>query len=708
MTDMSNYSRRTMQIKKKDCCIKYYAQVLYAVVLLLASTSVSAANVDYIRIVSLYEQPKVVHSVLPYAINLTSYVSPLKKSSIAVLDKLGGNMLYMTEVKVDGKRYYRLVLGNFPDTISMQKEMKRVKQYFPGAWINSRSKREIADLTRLLTLQTPKKKVAVPVIKPKPLIKKAVPKVVEQEGLLNEAKRNYLDGNYNQVIKMTQKIMSTGTLVEQQQAMELAGITRERQRKFAQAVALYSDFLKLYPDSEMTGKIKQRLQGLMTMRVEPKQRIAQDKNKSSGDDWKIFGSLSQFYRKDVISPDNKESKDVNSSLVSDLNLFARRHTAEDTWVFRFDGGIINDFLDSEDDSRISRAQVSYNNNLRDFQIIGGRQSHTAKGIYGRFDGVVFKRDNDSGINFSLYAGYPVRSSLDDLETERIFIGSSMNLSLSDNVDMDVYLVYQEVSGLIDRQILGAELQYTRDDGFLYGILDYDIFYNDVNNVNTIGNYRYSDKLSFNLNYDYRNSPLLSTENALQGQTVSTIDEMKQLFTDDEIYQLAEDRTSKRHNLFVGSDYQIDDKHQIYVSMSFSATDATEASSSVIAIPSSEDVQLFGDYTIRGFLVANDFTTFGLKLADSTSAKVISLRSRLRFKYQNKFKLDPRVNLDFRQQKNSDFEQWILKPSFKFSYKPNKKWNIETSFGLDYSNYKLPELDDQITYSMYLGYIYQFN
>ena len=692
------------------CCLKHYAQVLYAAVLLLATTSVSAANVDYIRIVTLYEQPKVVHSVLPYAINLTSYESPLKKSSIAVLDKLGGNILYMTEVKVDGKRYYRLVLGNFSDTKSMQKEMKRVKQYFAGAWINSRSKREVADLTRLLTLQTPKKKVAVPVIKPppKPLIKKTVPKVVEQEGLLNEAKRNYLDGNYNQVIKITQKIMSTGTLVEQQQAMELAGITRERQRKFAQAVALYSDFLKLYPDSEMTEKINQRLQGLMTMRVEPKQRIAQDKNKSSGDDWKIFGSVSQFYRKDVIAPNNKESKDVNSSLVSDVNLFARRHTAEDTWTFRFDGGIINDFLDSEDDSRISRAQVSYNNNLRDFQIIGGRQSHTAKGIYGRFDGVVFKRDEDSGINFSLYAGYPVRSSLDDLETDRIFIGSSMNLSLSDNVDMDVYLVYQEVSGLIDRQILGAELQYTRDDGFLYGILDYDIFYNDVNNVNTIGNYRYSDKLSFNLNYDYRNSPLLSTENALQGQTVSTIDEMKQLFTDDEIYQLAEDRTSKRHNLFVGSDYQIDDKHQIYVSMSFSAKDATAVSSAIPAIPSSEDVQLFGDYTIRGFLVENDFTTFGLKLADSTSAKVISLRSRLRFKYQHKFKLDPRVNLDFRQQKNSDFEQWILKPSLKFSYRPNKKWNIETSFGFDYSNYKLPELDDQITYSMYLGYIYQFN
>ncbi len=185
--------------------------------------------------------------------------------------------------------------------------------------------------------------------------------------------------------------------------------------------------------------------------------------------------------------------------------------------------------------------------------------------------------------------------------------------------MDVYILHQEIFDLTDRQAIGTEFQVLGDQGFIYGIVDYDIFFGNLNNVTAISNYRYNDQWTFNLTYDYRNSPLLTTSNAIQGQGVESIDELQELFSDKEIYQLAEDRTSKSQNVFAGASYQLDIDRQLYFSLSFTGIESTKASAGVPETPASDDIHVSGEYSIRGyFFVPLKVSTILVSISSASS------------------------------------------------------------------------------------------
>jgi hypothetical protein len=524
--------------------------------------------------------------------------------------------------------------------------------------------------------------------------------------LLSQARQLLLDQNYGRIITLGEKIIEIGSVQQKQQAMELMGIARERQQKFAQAQAIYSEFLSLYPDSELAPRIENRLNGLQTMQLEPRERMKMPQARPVESLWDFSGSLSQYYRDDRISTKEDGNEEVNQALVSDISLFARRKTDDQAIVIRFDGGLVNDFLDNEDDTRLSRAQVRFTDEASNYQWIVGRQNRTARGVLGRFDGLVFDTINHS-VDYSLFLGYPVASSNDGLDTDAQFFGTSVNFSPGDRVDVDIYLLQQDRLGLTDRQAIGSEVQYRNDQGFFYGMLDYDTFYSDLNYITAIFNYRVSDQWALNTTYDYRNSPLLTTRNALQGQAVKDLDALGDLFTEDEIYQLAEDRTSKNQNLVVGSNYQLDDMRQLYLSLSLSSTEATETSGGITASPAYDSMNLSVEYSERNFFVDGDFSSFGSRLSESDTSSIISLRGRTRIPGSGSLRYDPRLQLDYRHSKDSDVNQWILKPSFKLSYKPRRHFSMDASLGIEYSEYDLPELNDHVAYNLFIGYVYQF-
>jgi len=79
---------------------------------------------------------------------------------------------------------------------------------------------------------------------------------------------------------------------------------------------------------------------------------------------------------------------------------------------------VNDFIDNESETRLSRAMINYPNIESNYQLIGGRQSRTAKGVLGRFDGIVYKGLSDDDFNYSVFTGFPVQSSYDGLDSAR--------------------------------------------------------------------------------------------------------------------------------------------------------------------------------------------------------------------------------------------------------------------------------------------------
>ena len=674
----------------------------------LVSTGAFAASVNFINVERFLAKPQKAVQISPYSISLQSYPDPLNQRVTQYLKGINSNFIYIAKVTIDKKTYYRLMAGNFKNRRTAALELTKIKKYYPNAWINLRTKKEQEELARLINPAKKQQPVKKTTTSKKVIQKSKSPtKPRSPRKLLKQAKQEFLDKNYARVLEITNQVLKEGNLEHVQQAMELNGIVRERQNQFALATAIYKDFLVLYPDSELSAKIQSRLDGLNTMLLEPRSHI-DPVHQSDDSNWTFNGAFSQYYRDDTIQSNNERDKDiVHTALVTDIDLLATRKTNTSSLVIRFDGGVYRDIEDEENDSRISYALVKYTDIRSGYQLTGGRQRGTANGVYSRFEGLVYKGLSHSSFNYSIYLGSPVQSSYDDAQTDRQFVGTNVHFSPFNRAEMDIYLLQQKVSDLTDREAIGTEFEYRRGNGYLFNLIDYDLFYGELNNLTLIGSYPYNDKLNFNLSYDFRQSPLLTTGNAMAGQPVRSIDELKGLFSDEEIYQLAEDRTSQGHNLNIGSHYQIDVNRQLYLSLSYASLEKTIASGGVPETPATEDIYLAADFSIHGFFSNDDYSSFGLRLSDTNSTNLISMRARSYIPGSGNFGYDPRIRLDYRESKDSDQVQWVLNPSIKLTYRPNRKLSFETGFGVEYSNYDLPLLDDQTAYTFFLGYLYQF-
>ncbi|MCP4491028.1 MAG: hypothetical protein GY820_27495 [Gammaproteobacteria bacterium] len=691
-----------------------FLKLLLMAVLFLPTGSL-CANVDVLAVETFLTRSESVEESLPYVINLESLPAMLAALRLKHFNKLGGKLLYYLKVRVNGVIYYRLSFGNFANRRLAQQSLNQLKRYYPKAWIGKRTSREKKLLQDRLDLAgktiATQPKPATPVSE----VSSAVPKrevsdkreITLTDKLERQAREEFLNQNYLRVIKITDKLFEIGDQQQRQKAMELAALARERQFKFAQAIAIYQQFLDLYPESKVTPRITARLEGLKTMDSSPRQRIAVNDQSGQEPEWDIRTGLSQFYRNDSIDRGELDNESVNQALVTDLDVYAQKKNGNETTTVRFDGGVVNDLIDDETDSRISRAMVDYTNTAAGYALIGGRQSRTAKGVYSRFDGLVYQGLSHSSFDYSLHGGFIVESSLDSPNFDRRFIGASIKILPLEDLEIDAYLLHQESFGLIDRQAIGTEFQLRSERGFIYGVIDYDTFYGDLNNVTATTNYQYDDQWTLNLTYDYRNYPLLTTTNAIQGQDSETLEELMNLFTNQEIYQLADDSTSKSHNLFAGVSYQVDIKRQLDLSLSYISIEATEASGDVLEVPASDNMYINTDYSVRGYFYSDDFTSLGIRLADTSSAQNVSFRVRTNFPGFGGMRYDPRIKLDYRKSHTSDIEQWILSPSMRMTYQYGRNMSLAASFGIEYSNFDLPDQDDQTIYALFLGYVYQF-
>jgi hypothetical protein len=680
---------------------------LLAVWLVMCSTA-SAASFVFLSVEGVFNNPPIAAAIQPYAIVLTSssrrFIA-LPADGRALLQE---SFIYQTRVSVEDQTYYRLALGNFSSETAARAQLQRLREFFADAWIYRRSPEEESQLAKFLG-QSRTTVIDVPAPAPAPVPVPAptsTPIAVGSSApaaLLQRARQEFIDGNYARVIAISDRVSETGDMTQVREALELAGITRERQRKFPQAIVLYEALLDTEPEPETRSRIEARLEGIRTMSLAPKTRIARDAERSDLSPWSSRGMLMQFYQDDMIDRPGQDLTSVNRVLVTDVNLTVQRRTDTDKLELRLDAGLVNDFIDDGSESRISTASIEYARD--DFRIVGGRQRRTLTGVYGGFDGLSFTDLSHSGFQLAAAYGYVAQSSFSDFNSDQPFIGANLSLAPFSWLDTSFFLIHQEVSGLSDRDSVGTEVRYHNDDIFVYGFIDYNLFYKDLNILSLNSNFQLAGDWTLNLGLTLGYSPTLSTLNSLQGQAVASIDELKDIFNNDEIYQLAQDRSSRSQNLFIGANYRFDANRHLYVYLSALTLGATETSGGVQKLPSSDDLQLSVDYSFQGLLTDRDYATLGGGISDSTTTEILSVRARSRLGDSHEISYDPRIQVDFRRNKKDGNEQIILKPSFKVTYRSSNKLSFEGIFGLEYSDLNLPELSEQTSYSFYLGYYY---
>jgi hypothetical protein len=653
----------------------------------------------------------VVHGVdlsFPYVVTLQSSRQQPTQQDVADLDVLRRYRVYVAEAVVSGNTWYRLRLGFFANKDEAERVLAQVKHDYPDAWIDKAgsAERQASDNTALnqVTERAPPKPVtaAAPVPGARPLSEERADKLMEQ------ARQAMVDKKYRKAISYYTRVLRSPEVQYHQQAQELLGLAREKNGQLAHAKAEYENYLKRYPEGEDAKRVKQRLQGLLTARKQAREPLkAGAERKEAASRTSVSGSFSQFYRFDGSRTDATGSQTDQSLLLTDGALSTRTRTDDYDIRFQFNGSNQYDFLidSSPDGLRTSNLYVDVADRNKDFSLRLGRQSRSTGGVLGRFDGALFGYRLAPKTRLNLVAGSNVNlSQQSNFQDDKYFYGASLDFGrFNDHLDLTAYAIQQVVDGITDRTAVGGEVRYNDPKQSYFSLLDYDIHYDDLSTFLLLANWRFDNKATVNLQVDYRKSPLLTTSNALQGQPVTSIRELLDIFPEGTINDLAEDRTATSKLVTVSATYPLNDRYQVSGDVTWSNLSSTPASGGVDATESSGDeyfysVQMLG----KGIFTKSDISLFGIRYADAKTSDTYTLTANTRFRINNKWRINPRLIYDHR---NRDSGTTIrkIKPSGRFEYRWDRKLTLELEAGAEWETDSENDENDRQSYFLFAGY-----
>jgi tetratricopeptide (TPR) repeat protein len=531
--------------------------------------------------------------------------------------------------------------------------------------------------------------------------------------LMKDANGKMTDGDYAGAIRIYTKVLQSPEHEYSSAALEYLGLARERKGQLAHAKAVYEDYLARYPEGEDADRVRQRLAGLLTARDTPKAKLkAAGARERQTRAWDVFGGFSQFYRRDEntaqVDEDDELTTVSQSSLSSDLDITGRLRTEDYDLRTRFTGGYLHDFLDdgAGNDSTVSSLYFDGRNTQQNYSMRLGRQSRSSGGVLGRFDGLLVGIPLTGKTMINLVGGAPVDSSRDSFDNRRYFYGLSVDFEgFAKGWDANTFIIEQQVDNIVDRRAVGGELRYFDAGRSFFTLVDYDILYNELNTAQVLGNWTTSGKTTINFVADYRNSPILLTSNALQGQLFDSIDAMLDVFSESEIRDIARDRTARSKLGTLGVSRPLNDKFQFSGDVTVSNFSDTEASAGVAANRGTGNEYFYNLQLIGSNLVKpGDITILGLRYIDGNTANTTSLSLNTRYPFSNDLRINPRLRIDYRKNTDDDMDQLIYKPSLRLTYRVKRSLRLEADLGGEWSDEEIVDGSDKSrSYFVSLGY-----
>ena len=126
-----------------DCrLVKSLAGIICVSLWLVFMPEVSAASYEFVGLETVFIKPLQATRVQPLAIVLASNPQPFTDLSQTQQTALQEQFVYQTKVRVKGKAYYRLAMGNFQSTDDARAALGKLKPIFVDAWIYQRSNPE--------------------------------------------------------------------------------------------------------------------------------------------------------------------------------------------------------------------------------------------------------------------------------------------------------------------------------------------------------------------------------------------------------------------------------------------------------------------------------------------------------------------------------------------------------------------------------------
>ena len=518
------------------------------------------------------------------------------------------------------------------------------------------------------------------------------------EGIMGKAKTAMVAKDYGQAILYYETVLSFSNNRFGEEAMEFLGLARERNGQFAIAETVYRGYLDRYPKGEGAERVRQRLAGLSTARKTPKQKLRVAKRQSKpASDWEVFGGFSQFYDGRAFANENDDLKVVESFVTSDLDVTARGETSAFDIRSRFSGGYAFDLLSNGpgDDKRVSNLFVEGTHKNTGSSVHFGRQTRNdVGGVIGRFDGLIVSVPLSDEIVVSGVTGFPVNSAREtNVETDTYFYGLSTDFGTYwDAWDFETFIIQQTSDNVTDRRALGGEIRYFQPGRSGFALVDYDILYGQLNLFLLSGQYRFPDDTNLHVTLDYRKTPILTTQNALQGRVESSLEQLLDQLSLSTVRNLAEDRTATSKSATIGLSRSIFTRFQVSGDFTVSKLSGTPQSiiddgdndltdDDIIAATEGTDAEYFYSLQFSGnSLITNgDLAILGFRFADQSSLERYTFSLNTRYPFTRKLRLNPRFIVDFR---NSDTgsDQFTLRPSLRTVYRMWRGFQFEADLG----------------------------
>lgn len=535
--------------------------------------------------------------------------------------------------------------------------------------------------------------------------------------ILSDANQSMLDKDYSKAVRLLSKVRDESDGEVQQRAQELIGVSRELNEQLAQAKAEYTRYLEDYPSSEGAPRVKQRLDAMLTAAQAPKQRLraAKPSKITNDNEWQsqFYGSFAQTYYRDETSQQDQPSQLLRSNLNNDLDFVAKVSKGDLELGSQFVGSYRKDFMDQAKGNEFIPSILYFDGKLKEQGLYArvGRQSFNSAGILGRFDGARLAYDINDHYRINAVMGYPINySDKSKINSNVSFQGFSIDIqSIWTGWDFNTFYISQQNYQVKDREAIGGEIRYRDEDKSLFTLIDYDILFNDLNIFLFIGNWSLNENNNINLVVDYRNSPILTTNNAIQGQGVSSLDQLLERYTEDELQQLARDRTAKTQSVSTSLTHEFNQAWQIVGELTYSKYGETLASEGIEAYPASDNEFMYS-LQLVGNKVAFDTDTMivSWRYSDLTRSTTQSLNSNWRFNINSEFRVNPRLRIDYRKSKLNDDERWMYRPYMRLDYRYEKWLKFEFDFGYEWLDETFSGLSRKTTgYFINVGYRAQF-
>jgi len=277
------------------------------------------------------------------------------------------------------------------------------------------------------------------------------------------------------------------------------------------------------------------------------------------------------------------------------------------------------------------------------------------------------------------AGYPVEETDAGVRTNRRFETIALAYSPPGaHWDASVFAGIQEYDGVRDRQATGFEARYLASHASLVMVVDYDTFYHSLNTASLLGTVQLPARWNVSFDAERRNSPVLTTRNALIGQPATTIAELETQIQQaglpaQTIFQWARDRTPYTTDYSVTATRPIGQRLQFSATAAVSQTSATPASGAVDAQPGSGtevtyQTQLYGS----SLWFPGDFSVASLTYANTETGKVETAGASARFPFIGAWRIGPRITVDRRVLVADDSTELTYIPSVLLDYQRGLK------------------------------------